>query len=1024
MKYKIGMIHSLTVSYQHNISYKGIFCIYLFLYLIPLQFANSQSIPNHLSSDIQYATEVSLNHPAGIEFDDSGNLYFAGGMMHKIFRVDQSGIISTIAGTGMSGFYGEGLPALQAYFNLPQKVCFDPSGNLYIADSHNYRIRKIDSTGMISTVAGRGGMQVEINEESAVLSNIGDVNSIVFDQNGNLFICNYNESVILKLDQFGTLQQYAGIGKEGYSGDGGPAIQAALYHPTDIAIDRDDNLYIVDQGNQCIRMVDQNGMIHTIAGNGKVGENGDGGQAIHANLSYPRGVFIDKENNLFIADYQNHRIRKVNSSGIITTIAGNGKRGNSGDGGLATLAELNNPIHVSKDHKGNVYITEKGNHCIRKIDTHGIITTVAGNVETSQPKLANSKNSEINSVTSQTDFDKANMIQSEQRNQYATEVALDPSGMVLDNDGNLYFTSGTTHKIYKVNQSGILTTFAGTGTKSFYGEGIFAIQANLNLPQKITFDPLGNMYIADSHNYRIRNIDPHGIISTIAGQGGYGVYIDQNSAIQSDIGDVNSIAFDKKKNLFISIYNESLILKLDTSGTLHRYAGVGVAGFSGDGGPAIEAKLNKPIDIALDKNDNLYILDEESQRVRMVDQNGIIHTIAGTGVKGWEGDEGQAVRAKLNGPRGIFIDKVNNVFIADYLNQVIRKIDSNGIITTIAGNGKRGFSGDGRLATHAELNSPVQITKDNEGNLYIADRFNYRIRKVDTNGIITTVVGNGEKPINNQNLERSISATSTQTPWFQQQYVFLIIVANFFLITFAVYYYLQLRHSVAKSKEELLKEKEAHRLVKNEMQQISEREKTRLGQDLHDGVIQQLTGMQFIGATLLQDNRESSEESSLYIQKLNDMLMKSIQQLRGLSRGLYPVELHKNGLNDAIQELAFTVHDLYGIACIFTSDRECTIHDDMANINMFRIVQESVNNAVKHSGANQIDLELIHDDGYVSIIIKDDGKGFDLETMDQIHSKKMGLNIMRYRAGIINAELNISSERQKGTIVQCRIQKP
>jgi trimeric autotransporter adhesin len=274
------------------------------------------------SGDSGIATAAQLFYPYAISTEKSGIIYFSDWFNHCVRKIDQNGIISTVAGTGSSSYSGDGGPAALAQLHLPTGVCSDAAGNIYISDYGNRRIRKIDTSGNIATIAGTGS--------------------------------------------------------NGFSGDGGPAIAAQLNSAINIAVDIAGNIFIADMNNDRIRKIDANGIISTIAGSGTPGYSGDGGQAVAAQLRSPQGVAIDKAGNLFIADANNHRIRRVNTSGVITTIAGTGVNGYTGDGGPAAFAQLYLPSDVDVDTSGNLYIVDEINCCIRKIDAGNIITTIAG----------------------------------------------------------------------------------------------------------------------------------------------------------------------------------------------------------------------------------------------------------------------------------------------------------------------------------------------------------------------------------------------------------------------------------------------------------------------------------------------------------------------------------------------------------------------------------------------------------------------------------------------------------------------
>ena len=495
------------------------------------------------SGDGGPATAARLLAPAGVALDPAGNLYIADTADHRIRKVTPGGTISTYAGSGNFGFSGDGGPATAAELNFPRDVALDPAGNLYIADSGNSRIRKVSPGGTIST--------------------------------------------------------YAGSGSRGFSGDGGPAAAAQLNNPVGMALDPAGNLYIADITNNRIRKVTSGGTISTYAGSGSFGFSGDGGPATDAQLSVPVGVALDPAGNLYIADHDNGRIRKVTSGGTISTYAGSGSRGLSGDGGPATAAQLYSPHGVALDTAGNLYIADS-------------------------------------------------------------------------------------NRIRKVTPGGTISTYAGTGTGPFSGDGGPATAAQLSSPAGVALDLTGNLYIADDGNYRIRKVTPGGTIST--------------------------------------------------------YAGGGSSNFSGDGGPATAAQLNVPVGVALDPAGNLYIADQGNSRIRKVTPGGTISTYAGTDTPGFSGDGGPATAAQLNVPVGVAVDPAGNLYIADSGSSRIRKVGPGGTISTYAGGGggTPGFLGDGGPATAAYLNNPVGVTLDPAGNLYIADTYNNRIRKVTPTVAVST----------------------------------------------------------------------------------------------------------------------------------------------------------------------------------------------------------------------------------------------------------------------------------------------
>ena len=315
------------------------------------------------SGDGGAATTAELYGPCGVAVDGSGNLYITDALNAVVRKVTPSGVITTIAGNGHSGYSGDGGPATAAELANPPYLTVDGSGNVYIADYHNGRVRKVTSAGIISTIAG-GGTGGAGYGGPATAARIRP-NSVALDTSGNLYIAEEDSNRILKVVPSGVVSVFAGNGTAGFRGDGGPATAAELSEPVGIAIGGSGNLYIADAENYRIRKVLPSGVITTIAGGGTIGL-GDGGPATMAELSFPTGVAVDESGNVYIADAYQERIRIVASSGIISTIAGNGTGGYGGDGGAATAAEVHYPSGVAVDGGGNIYIADQYNNRIRK----------------------------------------------------------------------------------------------------------------------------------------------------------------------------------------------------------------------------------------------------------------------------------------------------------------------------------------------------------------------------------------------------------------------------------------------------------------------------------------------------------------------------------------------------------------------------------------------------------------------------------------------------------------------------------
>ena len=619
--------------------------------------------------------------------------------------------IYTIAGGGL----GDNGPAVEARLRRPEAVAADNAGYLFIADTENHRIRRVDPQGIITTFAGIGtededdGAGFGGDGGPAVAARLSSPRGVAVDGDGNLYIADWRNRRIRRVDRSGTITTVAGTGERGYSGDGGPATRAKLSAMWGIAVDGAGNLFIADTGNDCIRRVDRSGTITTVAGTGVGGYGGDGGPAVAARLDSPYGVAVDGAGNLFIADYLNHRIRRVDASGVITTVAGTGVRGYSGDGGPATRAQMDVPQDVAVDSAGNLYIAL--GHRIRRVDASGIITTVAG-------------------TGRQGDGGDGGP---------AVEAQIThASGVAVGGAGDLYIADASNHRIRRVDASGTIVTIAGGGSG---GDGGPAVEARLKRPKKMALDDAGNLYIADYSSDRVRRVDVTGTITTVVGTGEAGYSGDGAPAVHAMVDGPSGVAVDSAGNLFVSDTRNHRVRRVDPSGIVNTVAGTGVRGSGGDGGPAVAARLTWPYGLAVDGAGNLYIAETNKHRIRRVDAGGTITTFAGTGEWGFSGDGGLAVEAQLSFVDDVAVDGAGNLYIADTLNGRIRRVDRHGIITTIAGRGVPGFSGDGGPARRASLDYPTGLAVDAVGNLFIADTHNHRIRQVNPSGNITTIAG-------------------------------------------------------------------------------------------------------------------------------------------------------------------------------------------------------------------------------------------------------------------------------------------
>ncbi len=628
------------------------------------------------------AMSVPIGGPQGVAVDVTGNAYFTNS--NSIFKLDPSGVLTRVAGNSRYGYSGDGGPATSAQLavscfylicgNGPNGLAVDAAGNIFVADSGNNRIRRISSSGIITTIAGGGGRGFSGDGGPAVNAQLAAPVGVAVDGTGNLFIADCFNSRIRKVSPGGIITTVAGNGTGGRAGDGGPATNASVY-PIGVATDNSGNLFVAD--GRVIRKISSNGIIMTVAGNQAVtGFSGDGGQASDASLSYPTGLTVDSAGNLYIVDYSyfledapdgNARIRKISAGGTITTVAGNGTAGFSGDGGRATSAALA-PSGVAVDASGNVFVADYSASRIREVSTTGTIATIAGNGAfcCSSPDGVAAGSAQLSG----------------------------PSAVALDAAGNLFIADGGL--IRKILPSGIITTVAGGG-QDLPGDGGPATATQLSYPSGLAVDGAGNLFIADYGANRVRKVSANGTISTVTGSG---------TVNAAPFG----VAIDSAGNLYIvdCCYNNR-VRKVAPDGTITTVVGNGTPGYSGDGGLAINAQLVHPRGVAVDRAGNFFVADSF---VRKVTASGIITTLAGfAGLS----------PMSIGEPSGVAIDSAGNLFITEPLYDLVQEISPSGIVTTLAGTGTPGFSGDGGPSTNAQLSGPTAVAVDAAGGVYVTE---------------------------------------------------------------------------------------------------------------------------------------------------------------------------------------------------------------------------------------------------------------------------------------------------------------
>ena len=664
-----------------------------------------------LSSVALFAQAPNISYPAGTYTFDTGT------PITPLIPTNSGGAVLT---------YGQVSTLTEVNFSSPSGVAVDTNGNVYVADTGNSKIRKITAAGVVTTIAtslgfissplgvavDSGGnvfvansgnnkiIKITTTGVSSVLAGgYSSATGVVVDSGGNVYVASPSDNIIWKIIPAGVAVVFAGSGSVG-SADG--TFRAASFkYPSGLAVDPVGNVYVADTGNNKIRKISPAAVVGSFL------------QSFYS----PYGVAVDTGGNVYVADTGNNKIQKITLGVGITTLAGSGAEGSADGNGIE--ASFNSPRGVTVDSGGNVYVADTGNNKIRKITPAGVVTTLAGTGS---------------------------------RGSIDTGVAAtfeNPSDVAVDTGDNIYVADSVDHKIRKITSGGAIITLAGSGTiGSTDGTGA---SASFKYPSGLAVDPVGNVYVADTGNNKIRKITSAGAVTSLAGSGTIGSADGTGAA--ASFNSPNGVAVDAGGNVYVTDLGNNKIRKITPAGVVTTLAGGGTIG-SADG-TGTSASFYWPLGVVVEPGGNLYVSEIRNHKIRKITPAGVVTTFAGSGNTGTA--DGTGTTASFNSPTGMSIDSGGNVYVADRDNQKIRKITSVGVVTTLAGNGNTGTA-DGNGAV-ASFTSPSGVSVDSGGNVYVADAGNNRIRIITPGSYVinpTLVAG-----LNFDNTTGIISGTPT-----------------------------------------------------------------------------------------------------------------------------------------------------------------------------------------------------------------------------------------------------------------------
>ena len=625
--------------------------------------------------------------------------------LRRASRGTSSGTLSVVA--GLRVFNLAPGPATRVSLLDPKDVAVDNHGDLFIADSYNNVVEEVTPAGRLSVVAG-DLKQGSPTPGPATSSNLSYPTGVAVDKHGDLYIADQGNNVVEEVSPAGRLSVVAGSGKQGPPTPG-PATDSELNFPYGVAVDAQGDLFIADSVNNVVEEVTPAGRLSVVAGTGKGGLPTPG-PADSSALAGPEGVAVDAHGDLFIADFLNNVVEKVTPAGRLSVVAGNGAR-RPGAPGPATGSELERPSGVAVDSHGDLFIADLADNVVEKVTPAGRLSVVAGDGKLGLATPGPAISSDLSY----------------------------PTGVAVDAHGDLFISDEGFSVVEEVNPAGRLSVVAGIADQSGRPTPGPATRSDLGNVHGVAVDAVGNLFIADGSGV-VEKVNPAGRLSVVAGDFRAGQPT-PGPATRSGLGP-SGVAVDAHGDLFIADSSNNVVEEVNPAGRLSVVAGDGRRG-PPTPGPADTSRLDDPLSVAVDAQGDLFIADQGNNVVEEVTPAGRLSVVAGDGKRG-PPTPGPADSSRLDGPWSVAVDAQGGLFIADTGNNVVEEVTPAGRLSVVAGDGKRGPPTPGP-ADSSELDGPTGVTADAHGDLFIADQGNNVVEEVTPAGRLSVVAGDGEE---------------------------------------------------------------------------------------------------------------------------------------------------------------------------------------------------------------------------------------------------------------------------------------